>query len=68
MSLNQAQLWYDFSLQQMAAESYLDQKDGTGFNKTLKFGNNNPRFHDDEAALPGATRMTARVDTVLPVN
>lgn len=43
----------------MAAESYLDQKDDTGFNKALKFGNNNPRFHDDEAALPGATRMTA---------
>lgn len=59
--------WYDFILQQMAAESYWDQSDKFGGNRTaadvLMFGSNNPNQYIglDPAiltTLPGATRMT----------
>lgn len=60
--------WYDFVLQQMAAESYLSQASIFGGNldlsKVLMFGSNNPALYPniDPANLPnllGATRMTA---------
>jgi hypothetical protein len=57
--------WYDFVLQQMAAESYLDQIGVANNTETsvLMFGNNNPSFQGEllstEPVLRGATRMTA---------
>ncbi len=67
MSTN-IQAWYDFLLQQMATESYLDQSDlfnGTESAKNvLMFGSNNPSYQRQQVnepttdLLPGTTRMT----------
>lgn len=61
--------WYDFVLQQMAAESYLDQigKNGNDLTKVLMLGSNNAGYPQsngeyplpDTKILDGATRMTA---------
>ena len=64
MSTN-IQTWYNFVLQQMAAESYLDGWNNlTGAKQVeqLMYGSNNPTFQSlpfDNPILPGATRMTA---------
>ena len=63
MSLNQAKQWYEFSLLQTAAESYLhllNPADPGSKNRILKFGNNHPDFYSSptDPMLPGATRMT----------
>lgn len=61
------QTWYDFVLQQMAAESYLDQigKNGNDAPRMLMLGSNNPGYLQDNklplptaAVLNGNTRMT----------
>lgn len=62
--------WYDFILQQMAAESYLDQSVRFGGTRTVSdvvmLGSNNPSYMQNnkipqpaDAILNGATRMTA---------
>lgn len=61
------QTWYDFVLQQMAAESYLNQSKDFGgaldMQYVLMYGSNNPAYQggllQDEPLLLGATRMTA---------
>jgi hypothetical protein len=54
------QTWLDYALQQMAAESYLDQfLSGTRtLFKVLTNGNNNENIISDENAFRGATRFT----------
>ncbi|MDO8954662.1 MAG: hypothetical protein Q7V63_07425 [Gammaproteobacteria bacterium] len=60
--------WYDFVLQQMAAESYLDKNVlfGDQYKSVLMLGSNNPDYlQDGEIPTPnapildGATRLTA---------
>ncbi len=62
--------WYDFVLQQMAAEAYLDQSDlfdlfggANAVIDVLMYGNNNPAYQggllSTEPLLPGTTRITA---------
>ncbi|MBK9160234.1 MAG: hypothetical protein IPM27_01455 [Nitrosomonadales bacterium] len=60
--------WYNFVLEQMAAESYWGQSELFGGNRTaadvLMFGSNNPNQYVglnpvNLPTLPGATRMTA---------
>jgi len=59
------QTWYDFVLQQMAAESYLDGWNSLSLEDKiirLNLGSNNfsiPTNLSTEPLLPGATRMTA---------
>src|SRR5882672_10008703 len=62
------QTWYDFVLQQVAAESYLDQIgiNGNDATRVLMSGSNNPTYpQNNNMPLPtdpillGATRMTA---------
>jgi Ca2+-binding RTX toxin-like protein len=61
------QSWYDFVLQQIAAESYLDQigRNGNDITRVLMYGSNNPLYQQQQGnepttvLLPGATRMTA---------
>ncbi len=66
MSTNNIQSWYNFALQQMAAESYVNLSDKFGGTlsqaQVLMYGNNNPVYQSkpfDEPKLDGATRMTA---------
>lgn len=63
MSQNQAKQWYEFSLQQMAAESYLhliDPSRPDSLREILQYGNNHPNYYASptDPTLPGATRMT----------
>jgi Ca2+-binding RTX toxin-like protein len=54
------QTWLDYALQQMAAESYLDQflSGPRTLVKVLTNGNNNENIISDENAFRGATRFT----------
>ncbi len=59
------QTWYNFVLQQMATESYLDGWNNLALDKRkerLMYGSNNPTYQSlpfDAPILDGATRMTA---------
>lgn len=62
-----AKTWMGFVLQQMAAESYLDQISDVagGLESVLAFGNNNPRqlpagTQPNAPNLPGKTRGRER--------
>ncbi|MBC3909787.1 putative Ig domain-containing protein [Undibacterium umbellatum] len=55
---SQIRIWYKFALQQMAAESYSEQKDHFDIDKILKAGNNNLDVVKNEDDMRGRTRMT----------
>ena len=59
--MTEIRTWLDFSLQQVAAESYLDKflSGALELDKVLQLGNNNqPNILLNTAVLPGKTRMT----------